>query len=132
MGSSCQNVVLNAFSDVDIYENIKQTSTSQMASKNMIISLQYIQPILLQRNVKICNMFQKKKNHISEITSHREVCFIFHKCPHLRKHAISNFGNQSPFQLELQPSTFVQLNVRDPVSSEIDKFPLKQFIFSSK
>ena len=30
MGSSCQNLVLHASSDVDIYENIKQTSLCEV------------------------------------------------------------------------------------------------------
>ena len=30
MGSSCQNLLLHAFSDVDIYKNIKQTSLCEV------------------------------------------------------------------------------------------------------
>ena len=40
MGSSCQNLVLHASSDVDIYENIKQTSPCEAISEIWFFSFE--------------------------------------------------------------------------------------------
>ena len=133
MGSSCQYLVSHAFSDVDIYENLKQTSLSQMASEIWLFLFSIYSSFYYRGRSRFATCFKRKKIISLETLLIERFALNFHKCPHLVKALTPSFKFLSKYLLAFYAFTLLHPEFEDQVyeitlySSKIDANKLNQW-----